>query len=59
MNIYVAFDLSIKNKKKLKAITKDNKVFYNIKSDKGKIPDKNFLKSEIVFGNVPASWITK
>ena len=59
MNIYVAFDLSIENKKRLKAIIKDSKVFYNIKSDKGKIPDKNFLKSEIVFGNVPASWITK
>ena len=59
MNIYVAFDLSIENKKRLKEIIKDNKVFYNIKSDKGKIPDKNFLKSEIVFGNVPASWITK
>ena len=46
MNIYVAFDLSIKNKKKLQAITKDNKVFYNIKSDKGKIPDKNLYKKK-------------
>ena len=59
MNIYVAFDLSIENKKRLKKIIKGNKIFYNIKNDNGRTPDKNFLKSEIVFGNVPASWVTK
>jgi len=59
MNIYVAFDLSKKNKLKLKKITKNNRIFFKKEIKKGTSPDKNFLKSEIIFGNVPAEWISK
>ena len=59
MNIYVACNLPKKDLLKIKKISKKNKVFYNDKTEKQKIPDKNFLQSEIVFGNIPPHWITE
>jgi hypothetical protein len=45
MNIYVACNLPKKDLLKIKKISKKNKVFYNDKTEKQKIPDKNFLQS--------------
>ena len=56
MNIYIACELENLEKKIIKDnLKKHNLYFSNLKFKK--IADNNFLKSEIVFGNIPADWI--
>ena len=57
MNIYVTCDLTNKDIFKIKEVAKKHKVFFNDEVDERAPIDKNFLKSEIVFGNVPCHWI--
>ena len=57
MNIYVTCDLTNKDIFKIKEIAKKHKVYFNDVVDERTLIDKNFLKSEIVFGNVPSHWI--
>ena len=56
MNIYIACELERFEKKILKDnLKKHNLYFSNLKFKK--IADNNFLKCEIVFGNIPSNWI--
>ena len=57
MNIYVTCDLTNKDIFKIKEVAKKHKVFFNDAVDERAPIDKNFLKSEIVFGNIPCHWI--
>ena len=58
MNIYIAFDLSssekifVQNKLKKHNLFFSNQVF-------NKIADNNYLKCEIVFGNIPPNWVAQ
>jgi phosphoglycerate dehydrogenase-like enzyme len=56
MNIYIACELESSEKKIIKNnLKKHNLYFSNLKFKK--IADNNFLKCEIVFGNIPPDWI--
>ena len=56
MNIYIACELDNLEKKIIKNnLKKHNLYFSNLRFKK--IADNNFLKCEIVFGNIPADWI--
>ena len=56
MNIYIACELETLEKKILKDnLKKHNLYFSNLKFKE--IADNNFLKCEIVFGNIPSKWI--
>ena len=58
MNIFIAFDLSssekifVQNKLKKHNLFFSNQVF-------NKIADNNYLKCEIVFGNIPPYWVAQ
>ena len=58
MNIFIACELDslektlIQNNLKIHNLYFSNQIF-------SKTPDKNFLKCEIVFGNIPSNWIAK
>ena len=56
MNIYIACELNNLEKKIIKKnLKKHNLYFSNLRFKK--IADKNFLKCEIVFGNIPSDWV--
>ena len=56
MNIFVAFELGGSEKKLIQNnLKKHNFYFSNLVFNK--TADKNFLQCEIVFGNMPPSWI--
>ena len=56
MNIYIACELESLEKKILKDnLKKHNLYFSNLKFKE--IADNNFLKCEIVFGNIPSNWV--
>ncbi len=56
MNIYIACELEKFERKILKDnLKKHNLYFSNLKFKK--IADNNFLKCDIVFGNIPSNWI--
>ena len=56
MNIYIACELESLEKKILKDdLKKHNLYFSNLKFKD--IADNNFLKCEIVFGNIPSNWV--
>ena len=56
MNIYIACELKGLERKILKEnLKKHNLYFSNLNF--GEIADNNFLKCEIVFGNIPPNWI--
>ena len=56
MNIYIACELDNSVKKIIKnSLTKHNLYFSNLRFKKN--ADNNFLKCEIVFGNIPPDWI--
>ena len=56
MNIYIACGLESLEKKILKDnLKKHNLYFSNLKFKE--IADNNFLKCEIVFGNIPSNWV--
>ena len=56
MNIYIACELEKLEKKIIKDNLKKHKLYFsNLKFKE--IADNNFLKCEIVFGNIPSNWI--
>ena len=56
MNIYIACELENLEKKIIKDnLKKHNLYFSNLKFKE--IADNNFLKCEIVFGNIPSNWV--
>ena len=56
MNIYIACELENVEKKIIKDNLKKHKLYFsNLKFKE--IADNNFLKCEIVFGNIPSSWV--
>ena len=56
MNIYIACELENLEKKTLKDNLKKHKLYFsNLKFKE--IADNNFLKCEIVFGNIPSNWV--
>ena len=56
MNIYIACELENLEKKIIKDNLKKHKLYFsNLKFKE--IADNNFLKCEIVFGNIPSNWI--
>ena len=56
MNIYIACELNNLEKKIIKNnLKKYNLYFSNLTFEK--IADNNFLKCEIVFGNIPPDWV--
>ena len=56
MNIYIACELESLEKKILKdSLKKHNLYFSDLKFKE--IADNNFLKCEIVFGNIPSNWV--
>ena len=56
MNIYIACELNNLEKKIIKNnLKKYNLYFSNLRFKK--IADNNFLKCEIVFGNIPPDWV--
>ena len=56
MNIYIACKLDNLEKKLLKKnLKKHNLYFSNLRFKKN--ADNNFLKSEIIFGNIPPDWV--
>jgi glyoxylate/hydroxypyruvate reductase A len=56
MNIYIACELRNLEKKIIKDNLKKHKLYFsNLKFKE--IADNNFLKCEIVFGNIPSNWI--
>ena len=58
MNIYIACELESLEKKILKDnLKKHNLYFSNLKFKE--IADNNFLKCEIVFGNIPSNWVNQ
>ena len=56
MNIYIACELENSEKKIIKNNLKKHNLYFSKLKFK-KIPDNNFLKCEIVFGNIPPDWI--
>ena len=58
MNIYIACELGILEKKIIKDNLKKHKLYFsNLKFKE--IADNNFLKCEIVFGNIPSNWVNQ
>ena len=58
MNIYIACELKSFEKKIIKDnLKKHNLYFSNLKFKE--IADNNFLKCEIVFGNIPSNWVNQ
>ena len=58
MNIYIACALESFEKKIIKDnLKKHNLYFSNLKFKE--IADNNFLKCEIVFGNIPSNWVNQ
>ena len=57
MHIYIALEIDTKQKKIINEKFLGHKVFFNSNLKFKKKPEINFLKSEIIFGNVPADWI--
>ena len=57
MHIYIALNIDIHQKKIINEKFIGHKVFFNSNLKFKDKPEKNFLKSEIVFGNVPVDWI--
>ncbi|MDA9687619.1 hypothetical protein N9U10_00730 [Candidatus Pelagibacter sp.] len=56
MNIYIACELENLEKKIIKDNSKKHKLYFsNLKFKE--IADNNFLKCEIVFGNIPSNWV--
>ena len=56
MNIYIACELKNLEKKIIKDNLKKHKLYFsNLKFKE--IADNNFLKCEIVFGNIPSNWV--
>ena len=56
MNIYIACELENLEKKIIKENLKKHKLYFsNLKFKE--IADNNFLKCEIVFGNIPSNWV--
>ena len=56
MNIYIACELENSEKKIIKDNLKKHNLYFSKLKFK-KIADNNFLKSEIVFGNIPPDWV--
>jgi phosphoglycerate dehydrogenase-like enzyme len=56
MNIYIACELESSEKKIIKNNLKKHNLYFSKLKFK-KIADNNFLKCEIVFGNIPPDWI--
>ena len=56
MNIYIACELNSLEKKIIKNNLKKHNLYFSKLRFK-KIADKNFLKCEIVFGNIPSEWV--
>ena len=56
MNIFVAFELGDSEKKLIQKNLKKHNLYFSDLVFK-KTADKNFLKCEIVFGNIPPNWI--
>ena len=56
MNIYIACELDNSEKKIIKNNLKKHNLYFSKLKFK-KIADDNFLKCEIVFGNIPPDWI--
>ena len=56
MNIYVACELSNSEKRIIKNNLKKHNLYFSNQRFK-KIADNNFLKCEIVFGNIPYNWV--
>ena len=56
MNIYIACELESSEKKIIKDNLKKHNLYFSKLKFK-KIADNNFLKCEIVFGNIPPDWI--
>ena len=56
MNIYIACELNNLEKKIIKKNLKRHNIYFSNLRFK-KIADKNFLKCEIAFGNIPSDWI--
>ena len=56
MNIYIACELESSEKKIIKDNLKKHNLYFSKLKFK-KIADNNFLKSEIVFGNIPPDWV--
>ena len=56
MNIYIACELDNSEKKIIKNNLKKHNLYFSKRKFK-KIADNNFLKCEIVFGNIPPDWI--
>jgi phosphoglycerate dehydrogenase-like enzyme len=56
MNIYIACELDNLDKKIIKNNLKKHNLYFSKLKFK-KIADNNFLKCEIVFGNIPPDWI--
>ena len=56
MNIYIACELNSLEKKIIKDNLKKHNLYFSKLRFK-KIADKNFLKCEIVFGNIPSEWV--
>ena len=58
MNIFIGCDLNIFEKNFIKNKLKNYKIYFSNLNFK-KTPDRNFLNSEVVFGNIPPNWISK
>ena len=56
MNIYIACELNNLEKKIIKNNLKKHNLYFSNLTFK-KIADNNFLKCEIVFGNIPPDWV--
>ena len=56
MNIYIACELNNLEKKIIKNNLKKHNLYFSNLTFK-KIADNNFLKCEIVFGNIPSDWV--
>ena len=56
MNIYIACELNNLEKKIIKKNLKKHNLYFSNLGFK-KIADNNFLKCEIVFGNIPPDWV--
>ena len=58
MNIYIACELNNLEKKIIKNNLKKHNLYFSNLTFK-KIADNNFLKCEIVFGNIPPGWVNQ
>ena len=56
MNIYIACELNNLEKKIIKNNLKKHNLYFSNLTFK-KIADNNFLKCDIVFGNIPPDWV--